>query len=220
MRTTVKLNLKGQKSKIIAKIAARLRADGIVCLPSDTCYGFSCLATSNEATEKLRRIKKRDASRPFILIVNDTEIAIGYAKNWSAQTRLITDTFWPGPISVVVPFQQSKSCPIAHTGKTIAIRVPASDILREIMAKVNRPLWSTSANEPKSTCLTTPKCISSYILNSIDVVLDIGELTDPSPSTIIDLSIEKPIILREGPITAKDITSKTEISLDVFSTHC
>ncbi|MCK4831037.1 L-threonylcarbamoyladenylate synthase, partial [bacterium] len=168
MGTIIRLNLKGEKSQVIAKIAARLRADGIVCLPSDTCYGLSCLATSNEATEKLRRIKKRDASRPFILIVKDTETAIGYTKNWSAQTRLITDFFWPGPISIVVPFQQSRSCPIAHTGKTIAVRVPASDILREIMAKVNRPLWSTSANEPKSASLATLKCIPSCILDSID----------------------------------------------------
>ncbi len=214
MGMIVRLNRQGQESEAIAQVVAKLKAGGIVCVPSDTCYGLSCLATSNEATEKLRRIKKRGPLKKFILIVRDVKTAISYSRKWSREAMLITDAFWPGPISVVVPFRQLESCPIAHTSKSIAIRVPASDILRQIVEEVTCPLWSTSANDPGSAPPRNLGSIPSYILTAVDAVLDIGELINPCPSTVIDLSTNKATILRKGPITANDITSKTKVSLE------
>ncbi len=213
MATILKLDDPTKKSKVIARVVAQLKANAIVCLPTDTCYGLSCLATSKEATQRLMRIKSRGAKKLFILIVSDAATAKSYADNWSAETASVTDTFWPGPISVVVPFRQPESRPIIHTEKTIAIRLPALDILREIITATNCPLWSTSADEPGSTPPATTKCVQNHIIDAIDLIIDIGELRSPHPSTIIDLSTQVPTILREGTIKSVDIISKTNIEL-------
>ena len=208
-----KLDCRTENIEAITQVAVVLRADGVVCLPSDTCYGLSCLASSTLATQKLRQIKGRDASKPFILIVRDTATALSYSRTWSREATLITKAFWPGPISIVVPFRQSESHPIAHTCSTIAVRAPDSDMLRKIMRAVDCPLWSTSANVSDSIPPATIDEISADILASVDAIIDIGEFPRSSPSTIVDLSTNKIIILREGPVKAKDIASVTAITL-------
>ena len=216
MATILRLDDPTKKSEIIARVVVELIANEVVCLPTDTCYGLSCLATSKKATQRLMRIKSRSASKPFILIVSDVATAKSYAENWSPETASVTETFWPGPISVVVPFRQPESRPLAHTGKTIAIRIPALDILREIITATNCPLWSTSADEPGSTPPSTTKCIPNHIIDAVDLIIDMGELERPHPSTIIDLSAQVPAVLREGTIKSLDITSKTNIQF----LHC
>jgi len=213
MTTILRLNNPTKWSEIIARVVAELTANEVVCLPTDTCYGLSCLATSKKATEKLTRIKSRSASKPFILIVSNVAMAKTYAENWSVEVASVTNAFWPGPISIVVPFRQPKSSPIYHTRKTIAIRMPALNILRKIINAANYPLWSTSADEPGSTRPATTKCIPNHIIDAINMIIDIGELKKPCPSTIIDLSTQVPTILREGTIKSSDITSKTSIEL-------
>lgn len=209
MVRVLKLNCRAGNIEAITQVATVLRADGVVCLPTDTCYGLSCLASSDTATEKLRRIKARDAAKPFILIVSDAATALSYSQVWTRESMLIADAFWPGPISIVVPFRQSESNPIAHSRSTIAIRVPNSDMLREIMRTAVSPLWSTSADVSSSAPPATIDKIPANILASLDLVIDVGELPRPSPSTVIDLSTNEMIILREGPIKAEDIASVT-----------
>ena len=209
--TVFKLDHGTRNAEAFAEVAAVLRADGVVCLPSDTCYGLSCLASSAAATDKLRQIKGRHASKPFILIVSDTVVAMSYSRTWSREASLITKAFWPGPISIVVPFRQSESRPIAHTCSTIAVRSADSEILREIMKMVDYPLWSTSANTSGAAPPAAIDKIPKAVLASVDVIVDIGELPRPRPSTIVDLSTNKMIILREGPVKAQDIASVTMI---------
>ena len=208
-----KLDCKTENIEAIAQVVLVLRADGVVCLPSDTCYGLSCLASSTKATRKLRQIKGRDASKPFILIVRDTATALSYSRTWSHEAMLITEAFWPGPISIVVPFRQSECHPIAHTCSTIAVRAPDSDILREIMRIMDSPLWSTSANASSAAPPATVDEIPADFLASVDAIVDIGKLPTPHPSTIVDLSTNKISILREGPVKAEDIASITAITL-------
>ena len=208
-----RLDCKTENIEAFAYLAAVLRADGVVCLPSDTCYGLSCLASSTKATLKLKQIKGRDAAKPFILIVRDTATAMSYSKAWSREASLIAKAFWPGPLSIVVPFRQSESHPIAHTCGTIAVRAPDSDVLREIMRIVDSPLWSTSANTSGRPAPATIDEIPADVLASVDVIVDVGELPRPCPSTIVDLSTKKTIILREGPVKAQDIALAVAITL-------
>jgi len=211
--TVLKLRTAASRATITTQFVISLKAEKIVCLPSDTCYGLSCIATSQKATAKLGQIKSRSASKPFILIANDVQMARHYVRAWSPEAQAIARAFWPGPITIIVPFRQHQAFPIAHTSDTIAIRVPESAILREIIRKVGWPLWSTSANDPGGPCAATISNVPVHLQKHIDLMLDVGKLPGRKPSTVIDLSRTTPTILREGPIKAKDVISKTNIPL-------
>ena len=208
LRTVVK-----PRDDVITRLVISLEAEKIVCLPSDTCYGLSCLATSRRATAKLRQIKGRSPSKPFILVSHNIQMVRNYVKVWDHDAQSIAKAFWPGPITIIVPFQQCKTCKIAHNSNTIAVRVPGSIVLREIIKGAGCPLWSTSANDPGGPCASSIESIPPHLKQHVDLTLDIGPLPQARPSTIIDLSKKTPVILREGPIEARDIAAKTDIRL-------
>jgi len=213
MAVVLKLTTSASRTAITARVVISLKAEMIVCLPSDTCYGLSCLATSQTVTAKLAQIKNRSASKPFILITHNVQMARHYVKVWSTEAQAIAGAFWPGPITIILPFSQHQACPIAHNSNTIAVRVPGSAILREIIRTVGCPLWSTSANDPGRPCATSIRAVPVHLQEHIELMLDVGKLPGQEPSTVIDLSKRTPTILREGPIKAKDIISRTNIQL-------
>ncbi len=196
-----------------ARVLDSLRRQEIVCLPSDTCYGLSCLASSEQATQRLRRIKRRDISKAFVLIASDTSMAMRYTKVWTPEAQAVSKAFWPGPLTIVVPFGQSPKCRIDHHLSTIAIRVPGYPLLRNLVRKLDCPLWSTSVNDRNGKPAGRINGMHNELTLCADLILDAGQLPHPTPSTILDLSKQRPSIIRKGPVKAHEITQKTNIIL-------
>ncbi len=160
-----------------------LLSGAIAILPCDTIYGLcGCVP---DAENRLRAIKGRDENRPFIVLISDVESV----SRFSVQTidpRLLA--LWPGPMTYIVR---------ARGGGTVAIRLPASEFLREIMQS-SGPLYSTSVNRSGFPALSSIECIVREFSGAVELIVDAGDLPAAAPSTVVDLTLPVPTVVRHG----------------------
>jgi L-threonylcarbamoyladenylate synthase len=189
----------------VAEAVRCLRAGGLVAFPTETVYGLGADATNARAVASLYEAKGRPAFNPLIAHVQDTAAAGDLGKLDPVATRL-TEVFWPGPLTLVVP--RHPICPVAELATaglvTIALRVPAHAVARDLLAAFGGPIVAPSANRSGHVSPTTAQHVLSDLHGRIDLLLDGG----PSPvgleSTIV-ACIDKPTLLRPGGLPRTEI---------------
>src|SRR5688572_12498672 len=152
----------------VAAVARVLTAGGVALLPTDTIYGFHALATDNVAIEKIAAIKGRD-EKPFIVLSDSIEQAETIGARFSPNARTVLQKYWPGPLTAILLLE--KTIAASRGAKTIAVRVPALEWLRELVRRTG-PLASTSANRSGEPPMQSPNQLSSDLQMRIDVVVD------------------------------------------------
>ncbi len=170
-----------------------------VGVPTDTVYGLAANAADTEAVESLFELKQRPAERSIAVIVADLADAAGLVK-LDGPARCLAQSFWPGPLTIVANRQAAAP---EHLGKgsTIGIRLPDDQIMQAIAAP--RPLAVTSANLHGGTTPITAQGVAE-LLPSLKLVID-GGLRGIASSTVVDVTGPSPKILREGPVSLKEI---------------
>ena len=187
--------------------AAVLRAGGVVLYPTDTLYGLGADALSDEAVEKVRRIKGREGKKPIHCVVADMEMAEEYAE-LTADARLLAKEFFPGPLTLVLKKKPAMTSGIFRDIPTVGIRIPVGEFCRALAREFGRPYTATSANVSGTESLSIVGGILAQLDDNarhIDLALDAGELRRREPSTVVDTSASQPIVLREGAISAHRI---------------
>ncbi len=191
------------EAEVAEDIARKLRQGSLMLYPTDTLYGLGCCALEGSAVAHLRRAKGREARKALPVIVGDMEQARSVTSFWSRAAEQLAASFWPGPLTMVLPAAFGLPPELLAGGTTIAIRVPSSEVACQL-ARLAGPLVSTSANlagEPP--CLTLGSAIEAF--PGAGVAIDAGPLSG-APSTIVDLTDSKtPRILREGRIDRRRI---------------
>lgn len=185
--------------KEIQKVVKILRAGGLIIYPTDTVYGLGCDITNKEALEKVARIKgvKLDKAN-FSFVCEDLSNLSDYVKQIDTATFKILKRALPGPYTFVLP--GAKTLPTAFKKKrTVGIRVPDNKIAIEIVKQLGNPIISTSIHDEDEILeyTTDPELIYEKWDRLVDLVID-GGYGDNEPSTIIDLSEDTPVVLREG----------------------
>ena len=189
----------------VAQAVRCLKAGGLVAFPTETVYGLGADATNARAIARLYEAKGRPAFNPLIAHVHDVATACDLGKLDPIATRL-AEVFWPGPLTLVVPRQPgSPVAELATAGLvTIALRVPAHAVARDLLAAFGRPIVAPSANRSGHVSPTTAQHVLSDLRGRIDLLLDGG----PSPvgleSTIV-ACIGEPTLLRPGGLPRADI---------------
>ena len=183
----------------LREAAACLLAGELIIYPTDTLYAIGCCALDENAGQRLRDAKGRDAGKPLPVIVTDVAQARSLVASWPDAAQRLADAFWPGPLTLVVPASPSLPRALLAGALSVAVRVPASDVARAL-ARAAGPLVATSANlagEPP--CVTLDLALAAFPLATM--ALDVG-LLDGAPSTLVDLSdpADDFRILREGRI--------------------
>jgi len=198
--------------QICVERAAAALADGdVIVYPTDTLYGLGADALSDEAVDKVYAIKGRDEDKPIHCIVADTAMAEQYA-DVTTDARLLFERLAPGALTVVLKQRAGVEKGIARGLATIGIRIPKNDFCRALARAFGRPFTATSANKAGERAersietildqLSYPNVLENI---SIDLAVDAGELPPSLPSTVVDMSGEEPVILREGAIQAADV---------------
>jgi L-threonylcarbamoyladenylate synthase len=191
--------------KALVEAVRCLRAGGVVAFPTETVYGLGADATNAKAIARLYDAKGRPAFNPLIAHVHDAAAARGLGILDPVASRL-AEAFWPGPLTLVVPRQSD--CPVAELATagltTIALRVPAHTVARDLLATFGGPIVAPSANRSGHVSPTTAQHVLADLRGRIDLVLDGG----PSPvgleSTIV-ACIGRPTLLRPGGLPRTDI---------------
>lgn len=190
-----------------AESAARiLRAGGLVALPTETVYGLAADATQGQAVARIFEIKGRPAFNPLISHVGGADWVAELARTDERFTMLAAQ-FWPGPLTFVLP--RAKDCPVCELATaglpSIAVRMPAHPVAREILAAVQRPLAAPSANISGTVSPTDAAHVRRSLGDRVELIVDGGRCEVGIESTVIDLTTPAAVILRPGSITREDI---------------
>lgn len=177
-----------------------LRGGGLVVYPTDTLYGIACDPASETAVRRLCRLKRRPPDRPLPLIASDPSQAGRVADLEDPIAGRLIRAFWPGPLTLVAVSNPRAGLAASLRGRTVAVRVPACPAARALAAGAGLPIPATSANRSGEAPPASPGEISGPIRAAVDLILDAGRLPGGLPSTILDLTVRPPRILRPGAI--------------------
>jgi L-threonylcarbamoyladenylate synthase len=182
----------------IALAVEALRAGGIVAYPTDTLYGLAVDPRDDRAVERLFTLKGRDARVAVPLVASDLEQARQAGELGPRESR-VADAFWPGPLSIVVPARDSIARSALGGGQTIALRVPAHAVARQLAAQLGFCVTATSANAAGQPPAAAAAAVA-IALPGVDLLLDGGDAPGGAPSTIIAFDHDGPVLLRAGAI--------------------
>ncbi|MEY4747572.1 MAG: hypothetical protein RLZZ416_621 [Candidatus Parcubacteria bacterium] len=193
--------------EVAARAAAVCRAGGVVLYPTDTLYGLGADALSDEAVAKIYEIKARDTSKPIHAIVGSLEMAARYAEIPEVVERIAAHAPW-GKVAFICKKAPGLESGICRGIDTFGFRVPESDLCAAISRAFGKPYTATSANTSgASQARRVEEIVTQLKARSagIDLVIDAGELPASAPSTIVDVTHETPVIVREGAVPASKI---------------
>ena len=182
----------------VRKAADILRAGGIIIYPTDTVYGMGCSIEDKSAVEKIHLIKRQRSDKPFSFVCSDLTHISEYARVSNMAFRTMKHLI-PGPYTFILPAARMKQLSkiLISKRKTVGIRVPDSHVSHAIVKELGHPILSTSVTTEEGRVLNDPDLIAQHFNNVVDLILD-GGVLHSEPSTVIDLTGEEPVILRQG----------------------
>ena len=210
------LRLKIDPEKIdgekIAEAVRILREGGVVAFPTETFYGLGADARKETAIEKIFRIKGRDFHNPIALIVAEEKDVIPVAEEIPAEAEILMQKFWPGPLTLIFRAAPSVSPRLtAGTGK-IGIRVSSHPVAGFLAAGLAGPLTATSANLSGGPECSSADAVIRALDDLPDAVIDGGATPGGAGSTILDVTLSPPRILREGAIPRRLIMNALSLT--------
>ena len=189
----------------VAAAARSLAAGGLVAFPTETVYGLGADATNPAAIARLYQAKGRPAFNPLIAHVGDLAAACEIGRFDAAALRL-AEAFWPGPLTLVLP--KTEHCAVADLAtaglETVAIRIPAHPVARDLLRVFGRPVVAPSANLSGHVSPTTAAHVQSDLEGRIDLIVDGGAVAVGVESTIVGI-FDEPMLLRPGGLPRADI---------------
>lgn len=193
-------------SDAIAAAAELVKASQPVAIPTETVYGLAADSTCAEAVARIYEAKGRPSFNPLIVHVADMDMARVLAQ-FSALAEKLAATFWPGPLTLVLP--KTPACPVASLAtaglETIALRCPAHPAMRELILASGKPLAAPSANASGKISPTTAEHVLTSLAGRVPLIVDAGACATGLESTIVAPGEDRIILLRPGPVTAEEI---------------
>lgn len=184
-----------------------LKRGGLVIFPSETTYGIAADATNPKAIRKLNSYKKRPLGKPYSVAVTDIKMAGKYAL-LNKTAKNIYREFLPGAITVISQGKHLLSKGVESENGTLGIRISSYNLVTKIVNKLSVPITATSANVSYKKRPYKIEDILSNISEKqkelIDLIIDAGELPHNEPSTVIDTTLDNPMVLRQGEISFKN----------------
>ena len=189
--------LRGYIETVGIKPLCDLLAGGdIAVIPTDTIYGFHCLATDQSAVKRVRTLKGNRKKSGFVLLFSEINMADRWVSSWKEDSRKILTSIWPAPLTAILPAAKSVDSALIDRS-SVAIRIPAKRELRDIIDKIGGPLISTSVNRSGDRPLTR---ISEIVLlfPGLGAYISRKGRTPDRPSTLIDFRGSLPEVVRRG----------------------
>lgn len=177
-----------------------IRSGGVIAYPTESFYALGVLATDEAAVRRLFEIKKRPSDKPMPLVVGTPDVLRSIVANIPARAKELMDKYWPGPLTLI--FEARDNLPLPVTGGTgkVAVRVPGVSAALDLVKSLNLPLTATSANLSSLPPAVDPDAVKKYFCDEIDLMIDGGRAPGGKPSTIVDVTVSPPEVLRHGSI--------------------
>jgi L-threonylcarbamoyladenylate synthase len=207
--TTV-FDSRAQDSRLdgLAAAAGTVRAGRLVVFPTDTVYGIGCDAFSGTAVQSLLHAKGRPPGTPVGVLIGSWATVDGLVLAMPPSARLLMEAFWPGSLSMVLPQAPSLAWDLGNARGTVTVRMPLHPVALELLREVGPMAVSMASHSGSDVSGPTATCQSAreQLGDTVSVYLDAGELSGESTSTVVDVTGTEPRLLREGPITAAQLS--------------
>ena len=185
--------------------ATLLRAGKLVAFATETVYGLGADATNASAVARIFAAKGRPGTNPLIVHVANADAARRWVLDWPVEAEKLARAFWPGPLTLVLPKAAAIVDGVTAGLSTVGIRVPNHPLALALLAEFDGPVAAPSANRSNRISPTTAEHVRAELGEAVDLILDGGSCEVGIESTVLDLSSERPTILRPGQVTAEKI---------------
>ncbi|HJM82559.1 MAG TPA: L-threonylcarbamoyladenylate synthase [Nitrospinota bacterium] len=184
-------------NKQLKSVITKTRLDTVFIYPTDTIYGLGCNIFSKEAINRISNIKKRSQNTPFSFICKDITQVSEFAVIADWAYGMINNCL-PGPYTFILEARKT-NIPTNMLGErnTVGVRIPGNNVCQTILELIEQPILSTSVNLSGQEPIHDPSQFPKEFLSKVDVIISAG-LLENKPSTVIDISGSKPILIRAG----------------------
>lgn len=200
-------------NQYIKRAVSILNTGGLVAFPTETVYGLGADARNDAALAKIYAVKERPASHPLIVHLADISQMQDWASVITEEALLLARTFWPGPLTMLLPKKAHVSEVVSGGQKTIGLRIPRHPIAQSLLQAFGDGIAAPSANKFTHVSPTYAKAVYEELGDQVDLILEGGDCEVGLESTIIDMTSDAPVILRPGMIGAEAIASVLGMSL-------
>jgi L-threonylcarbamoyladenylate synthase len=188
----------------VKRSVAILKKGGVVAFPTDTVYGLGANIAIDSAVERVYRIKERPRNMALPLLLADISQMEEVAVSIPTSARLLAEKFWPGPLTLVLKKSDAVSDIVSGGTKTVAVRVPAHPIPTALAHGVGKAIVGTSANRSGQLSTLTAAEARAQLGDKVDFIIE-GNCPGGRESTVVDLTEEAPVILREGALSIEEL---------------
>jgi len=202
MKTIIeKIDRYEMDNEILERAGEVLKRGGLVAFPTETVYGLGANALNEEAAKKTYAAKGRPSDNPLIVHIADADALESIVKTVSDKAKQIIEKFWPGPLTLI--FEKAECVPYGTTGglDTVAVRMPVDEVARAVIRAGGGYISAPSANASGRPSPTSAAHVADDLNDKIDMIIDGGNVDIGVESTILDMTVEPPMILRPGAIT-------------------
>lgn len=190
---------------VLDQAAAILRRGGLVAFPTETVYGLGANALDPAAVARIFAAKSRPATNPIIVHVQDVAAAQRLTTAWPEAAERLARRFWPGPLTLVLPKKNDVPNIVTAGGPTVAVRAPSHPVALALLQACGLPLAAPSANRSTELSPTRAEHVLQSLDGSIEMLLDAGPASGGLESTVLDLTVVPPRLLRPGLISPEEI---------------
>jgi L-threonylcarbamoyladenylate synthase len=184
----------------IAAAAGVIRARGLVAFPTETFYGLGADALVPAAVTRVFQVKGRPETKPLLVLVASLAMVESLAEGIPSQARAAIDRHWPGPLTLVFRARPGAGTALTAGTGTIGVRMPGHPVALALVRAAGVPVTAPSANRSGAPPPTTAGQVLAAFEGAIDVVLDGGPTAGGPPSTIVDMTVDPPVLLRAGAV--------------------
>ncbi len=189
----------------INQAADIIKNGGLIAYPTETVYGLGADPYNSEAIQKIFTAKGRAEDKGIILLIRGADDLSRLICNISPTAQILIEAFWPGPLTLVFHANRDLSPALLGGRDTIALRHSSSPIATRLLSALGGPLTSTSANRSTEPPARSASEVENALGDHLDLILDGGPSASAIPSTLVDVSSDRAILLREGAIPVQKL---------------
>lgn len=201
----IKIDPKKAESDTLQIVAGVLKKEGIIVYPTDTFYGLGADGYSTPAVDRIYALKKRDSSKALSVLAGGLNMVKSCTIHRPDVFGKLAEKFWPGPLTLVMEASPQIPKKLLAGGRTLGIRWPDCPWVNGLIKLCGFPLIATSANLSGESEISRADDAVEVFYGRVDCIIDGGSTPGGKPSTVVDLTREKPVILREGAVPATEL---------------
>jgi L-threonylcarbamoyladenylate synthase len=197
----LKLSADNQDKPLLQRAAEIINRGGVIAFPTETVYALGADAMNERAVQKVFHLKKRMSGKPVAIFLPKLQDLKRFVKEITPSASRLIKEFWPGPLTLIFKSKPGQMTYLTGKREKLGVRVSSSKFVHALLKLTRAPLTATSANLSGKLEPVSAEQVLSYFYGKIDLVINGGHQYSAIPSSVVDVSEEMPILLREGRIS-------------------